>query len=102
MPAAARGSGKDSVNTNHGCDPTTVTAACSPNVLVNGKGIVRFGDAVASHDYPAPPCSPHAPTMDENCSASVYINNKKAAYLGSKYAGHDITTGSPNVFIGSK
>ena len=101
MPKIARGSGTDSVNTNHGCDATTSTDACSSNVKVNGKGVVRFGDAVASHTYPAPSCVPHAPSMDTLCSSKVYVNGKKAAYLGSKYGGtHDITTGSSNVFVG--
>jgi uncharacterized Zn-binding protein involved in type VI secretion len=100
MPAAARGSGADTVSTHHGCDATTVTAACSGDVFVNSKGIVRFGDAVASHNYPVPPCMPHAPTMSDNCSGTVYVNGKKAAFLGSLYAGHDITSGSVNVNIG--
>jgi uncharacterized Zn-binding protein involved in type VI secretion len=101
MPKIARGNGTDTVNTNHACDATTVTAACSGNVLANGIGIVRFGDAVASHDYPAPPCAPHAPSMDTDCSSTVFINGKKAAYLGSKYGvTHDITSGSDDVFVG--
>lgn len=100
MPEAARGSGKDSVDTHHGCDATTVTAACSADVFINGYGSVRFGDAVKSHDYPAPPCTPHAPTMSDNCSGTVYVNSKKAAFKGSAYSGHDITTGSDDVTIG--
>jgi uncharacterized Zn-binding protein involved in type VI secretion len=102
MPAAARGSSTDSVSTGHGCDATTVTDACSGDVFVNGKGSVRFGDAVHSHLYPVgPSCVPHAPTMSENCSSTVFINGKKAAFKGSKYSGHEITSGSGNVFIGA-
>jgi len=102
MPAIARGNSADTVNTNHGCDTTTTTDACSSTVFVNGKGIVRFGDAVKSHDYPAPPCTPHAPTMDTLCSSTVFVNGKKVAYLGSKYGGnHNITSGSPTVNVGA-
>jgi uncharacterized Zn-binding protein involved in type VI secretion len=98
----ARGSGTDSVNTGHGCDTTTVTAACSGNVKANGIGIVRFGDAVQSHLYPAPFCVPHAPTMDTLCASKVFVNGKKAAYLGSKYGGtHDVSSGSSNVYVGA-
>jgi len=102
MPEAARGNGTDSVNTGHGCDATTVTDACSPDVIVNGDGVVRFGDAVASHTYPVgPSCVPHAPTMDTNCSGTVFVNSKKAAFKGSLYAAHEITSGSSDVFIGA-
>lgn len=102
MPEIARGSGTDTVNTGHGCDATTTTDACSGNVKANGKGIVRFGDAVKSHDYPAPPCTPHAPTMDTLCSSTVFVNGKKAAYKGSKYGGdHVITSGSSTVSVGA-
>jgi uncharacterized Zn-binding protein involved in type VI secretion len=104
MPEAARGSGKDSVNTNHGCDATTVTDVCSGNVFANSFGIVRFDDAVKSHLVPAgDDCVSHAPAMDTNCSGSVYVNSKKAAFLGSMYGGsEDVSSGSPNVFIGAK
>lgn len=102
MPEIARGSGTDTVDTGHGCDATTTTDACSGNVKANGKGIVRFGDAVKSHDYPAPPCTPHAPTMDTLCSSTVFVNGKKAAYKGSKYGGdHVITSGSSTVSVGA-
>lgn len=101
MPAAARGSGADTVSTHHGCDATTVTAACYGDVFVNSKGIVRFDDAVHIHTYlVGRSCVPHAPTMSDNCSGTVYVNGKKAAFLGSLYAGHDITSGSVNVNIG--
>ena len=102
MPEIARGSSADSVDTGHGCDATTTTDACSGNVIVNGKGVVRFGDAVKSHDYPAPPCTPHAPTMDTLCTEKVIINGQKTAYKGSKYGGsHIITSGSSNVTVGA-
>ena len=103
MPEIARGSDTDSVNTGHGCDATTVTDACSGNVKVNGKGVVRFGDAIKSHTYPVgKSCVSHSPTMDTLCASKVFVNGQKAAYKGSKYGGtHNITSGSSNVFVGA-
>jgi len=37
MPKIARGDGTETVNTNHGCDTTTTSNACSGNVFVNGR-----------------------------------------------------------------
>ena len=104
MPKAARGSKKDSVNTKHGCDTTTVTDKCSGDVFANSFGIVRLDDAVKSHLVPSDDdCVSHAPVMDTNCSGSVYVNSKKAAFLGSMYGGsEDVSSGSPDVFIGAK
>ena len=103
MPEIARGSGTDSVSTGHGCTATTSTAACSGNVFANSIGIVRNGDAVASHTYPVGKgCVPHAPTLDTSYAPKVFINSKEAAYKGSKYGGsHTITSGYSKVFVGA-
>lgn len=101
MPEIARGNGADSVLTGHGCDSTTVTDECSPDVIVEGNGVVREGDKVLVHlvDSGAD-CVPHAPTLDTAFSTKVIINGKGAAYKGSKYGGtHSINTGSSKVII---
>ena len=101
MPGVARGNGGDTVVTGHGCDAVTTTGACSSNVRVNGKGIVRFGDAVLPHLFPVGrACVPHAPTLDGNYSNSVKVNSKFAAFEGSTYLGHVITSSSSSVKIG--
>lgn len=100
MPKAARGNGTDTVNTNHGCDATTVTNQCSGDVFWNQIGAVRLGDAVQTHLVDiGGGCTPHAPVLDGNYSGNVFVNGKNAAYLGSTYSGHNITSGSGNVFI---
>lgn len=100
MPKAARGDGTDSVNTNHGCDATTVTDECSGDVFWNDIGAVRQGDKVQTHLVnQGRACVPHAPALDGNYSGNVFVNGKNAAYLGSTYSGHDIRSGSGNVYI---
>jgi hypothetical protein len=103
MPKAARGQQTDSVVTNHDCDTIIFTDECSPDVLVNEKGVVRKDDLVLQHLFPLGIlCLPHAPSLDTNFSTTVFANFKNVAFLGSLYGGnHEIITGSDNVFIGS-
>lgn len=67
----------------------------SENVFVNGKGIVRIGDKVASHGL-----SPHSPTppMIEG-STNVFVNGIGAVRAGDKASCNHIITGSANVSI---
>jgi uncharacterized Zn-binding protein involved in type VI secretion len=113
MAEAARGNGIDLVNTVHpavgdldpddgiACDADPIivgTDACSSDVLVNGTGIVRQGDAVESHTFPS--CSTHAPGLT-TFSSTVLINGKAAGRKGDVYGcGAQIITGSSTVFIG--
>ena len=104
MPAAARGSGKDSVESATGsgynCESslTTSTNICSPNVFVNNFGSVRQGDAVASH--PMTGCGPESPGLS-TYSPNVFVNGLGMGRLGDNYAGDGsniIKSGSSNVF----
>ena len=70
MPLA-RGSGGDAVSTGHGCDATTVTDQCSPNVFVNGKGVVRYSDLDQSHLVPFGICVPHAVPLTDRKSTRL-------------------------------
>lgn len=109
MPEAARGDGVDSVDTVHpavgtvviGCDEdptTTATDECSDDVLIDGIGIVREGDAVESHTFPS--CDEHAPPLT-SFSGTVFINGKGAGRKGDTYGcGAEIITGAATVFIG--
>lgn len=111
MPAAARGDAVDSGNTVHvsvgdkdpddgiACDAaptTTATNGCSPDVFVNGTGVVREGDAVAPHTVPG--CSSHSPPLN-NTGSTVITNGKTSGRKGDTYAcSAKITSGSPDTF----
>jgi uncharacterized Zn-binding protein involved in type VI secretion len=105
MPAIGRGDGVDSVLSAHGgpgkgCpSPTgTSTDVCSGDVFVNGIGVVRKGDPVASHT--ALGCGSEAPGLTTH-SPNVYANGKQIGRFGDDYIGdgsNTITSGSPNVF----
>ena len=94
-----RGSGGDTVLTGHGCDTTTKTDQCSPNVFVNGKGLVRSGDLNLSHLFPFGPCIPHTVPLS-TFSSTVFANGRGVARLGDKYVNEEIITGSGNVTCG--
>ena len=101
--AVARGNGVDSVYSKTGTRKRcrrpliTATAQCSPNVFVNGTGVVRVGDRVAAH--PARGCSPDTSSLT-NGSSSVFANGRAMGRIGSQYTSDNtITSGSRNVFI---
>ena len=104
MPAAARGNGTDTVFSKTGTGVAcasplnTETDECSPDVFIEGDGVVREGDQVANH--PAAGCSPDTSVVT-TFSATVTINGKGAARIGDEYTGDNtITSGSSTVFIG--
>lgn len=125
MPAAARMGGTDTVACTDGAQgslcginpsryhwdtPTTQsTDEGSFTVFVNGIGVVRKGDKMISHPD-GDPCtvSPifHAPTLS-SYSSSVFADGKNIGRIGDVYNSdghfsHTISSGSPNVFIGSE
>ena len=86
---------------------TQVSDAGSSTVFVNGIGVVRNGDAMASHPD-GNPCtvSPinHAPTLS-TYSSTVFVDGKQIGRIGDKYDSdghydHTIASGSTNVFAG--
>ena len=104
MPAVARKSGVDTVNTIHnavGIDcnvaPTdTSTDEGSDKVFANGTGIVRVDDAVASHIFPG--CAAHAPPLSSG-SPNVFVEGKAMGRKDDTYGwGAQIISGSSNVF----
>lgn len=105
MPEAARGSGKDTVDsdTGSGVDcafpSKTKTDVCSSNVFVNNFGSVRQGDAVTSH--PMTGCGNESPGLS-TYSPNVFVNGLGMGRLGDDYVGDGsniITSGSSNVFV---
>lgn len=103
MPKVARGNGVDSVLSATGAGPEcplplgTSTNQCSPNVFVNGTGVVRKGDIVTPHTMPG--CGYEAPPLG-TYSPNVLANQKNIGRIGDNYPGagsNIITSGSPNV-----
>ena len=100
MPEAARKDGADTVGTGHGCDAITVTNEGSNNVFANNIGIVRKDDENLSHLVPSGgDCIPHTVPLS-TYSSSVFINSLNAGRKGDFYGAEEITSGSPDVFIG--
>lgn len=100
MPEAARGSGQDTVRTNHGCDAFTVTDECSAKVFVEGYGVVRKGDLTAEHLYDVgDACLPHRVPLT-TYSSKIFGDGLELGRLGDDYTGEDLITGSSKVFFG--
>lgn len=102
----ARGDAIDSVASDTGSGPgcgnplTTATDECSGDVKVNGTGVVREGDKVASHSKTT--CVPESPTLS-TFSGTVKANGKWLGRSGDNYAGdgaNTISSGSDNVSAG--
>lgn len=104
MPAIARGNGKDVVlsktGQGKGCKGPLITTTneCSPNVFVNGAGIVRIGDMVAPHNKAG--CINDDSTLSVG-SSRVFVNGKPVGRIGDQYTPDNIIiSGSTNVFSG--
>ena len=86
------------LDTGHDACPPTTLASASPNVLVNGKGAGRVGDAYVSHSCPVH--GPHTGTIASG-SSSVFINGQPAGRIGDSVScGGSVAQGSPNVIVG--
>ena len=86
------------LDTWHDACPPTALASASPNVLVNGKGAGRVGDAYVPHSCPVHGL--HTGTIASG-SGSVFINGKSAGRIGDNVScGGAVAQGSPNVIVG--
>ena len=86
MPGAAR-QGQDSAG-------GTIVEGSS-DVIINGTGAARVGDAVAGHGLP-----PHdSPVMAEG-SDSVFVNGLPLSRSGDLASCGDAATGSGDVIVG--
>lgn len=84
--------------TGHGCWPPTGPASASENVLVNGRGAVRRGDAITPHTCPSIP-ETHGGTYTD--SRSVYVNGRPVQVVGSPVScGDAAASGSGDVMAG--
>jgi uncharacterized Zn-binding protein involved in type VI secretion len=101
MPPVARGKGKDSVKTNHGCTAMTKTSDFSTNVIVNSIGVHRKSDKNAVHTYKVGDNCPSHQTAVSVGSITVFANSLGVARIGDKYTGgEEVNSGSSNVFSG--
>ncbi len=74
------------------------TSAKSPNVYINGKAVIRQGDAWQNHVVGE---DTHSGPSISIGSTTVYINNKAAGRYGDSLScGATVTSGSSNVYIG--
>jgi uncharacterized Zn-binding protein involved in type VI secretion len=73
--------------------PPTPAIECSSDVKVNGKGVVRVGDAFQPH------CK-HSRVVAKG-SSSVYVNGRQVCRIGDLLScGDKVCEGSDNVFAG--
>lgn len=94
MPAAVR---LGDVCSGHGSFPSRQNIAASTDVLINGLGAHRVGDAWAVH---CDPTSCHA-GVEATGSGTVLVNGKPLARVGDQVdCGSTCATGSPNVIAG--
>lgn len=81
----------------HGGFPSRPNITASTNVLINGLGAHRVGDAWAVH------CDPSAchGGVEASGSGTVFVNGKPLARVGDAVdCGSTCAVGSPNVFAG--
>jgi uncharacterized Zn-binding protein involved in type VI secretion len=72
--------------------PPTPAMECSPNVRVNGRGVVRVGDAFEAH------CN-HSRVVSSG-SPNVYVNGKPVCRIGDSLSCGDIVCeGSGSVIV---
>jgi uncharacterized Zn-binding protein involved in type VI secretion len=73
--------------------PPTPAVECSGNVFVNGRGVVRVGDAFRSHCL-------HSRVVARG-SSTVYVNGRQVCRVGDPLScGDKVCEGSDNVFAG--
>jgi uncharacterized Zn-binding protein involved in type VI secretion len=73
--------------------PPTKAIECSCDVFVNGRGVVRVGDAFEPHCL-------HSRVVSKG-SSSVYVNGRQVCRIGDPLScGDRVCEGSDNVFAG--
>lgn len=84
--------------TGHGSFPPRNNIQASENVIVNGKGVVREGDAWDSHCNPTPSCHGGSVVVG---SSTVKVNGKGAVRIGDSLdCSSASAVGSPSVKVG--
>lgn len=95
MPAIAR---LGDLDTGHGCWPPRPAIAGSANVFVNGRPVVRNGDAFDVHTCPEN--GSHSGVVSGG-SSKVLVNGRPIGRIGDAVScGSVIAQGSSDVFAG--
>lgn len=85
--------------TGHDCYPPRRSIEASPNVFINGKAMIRVGDAWEVHDCIDGEGS-HGGHLATG-SSTVFVNGKPVGRIGDMVdCGSAVAEGSPNMFIG--
>lgn len=89
------------IGEGHSCHfPPTPAIAGSPDVNVNGRPVVREGDAYGPHDCPTCPAPAHSRFLSAG-SASVFANGKPLGRTDDPIScGGKAADGSGNVSAG--
>lgn len=100
MPPAHR---RGDLGSGHGCHfPPSPATGGSPDVFVNGRPLMRVGDAYVPHGCVAGHAPPHGRALSAG-SASVFVNGKPAGRRGDAVdCGGQAMTASGDVFIGDE
>lgn len=87
--------------TGHSCYPSRPSIQGSPNVIANGRPVVRFGDMYTSHCYVCFLCLfSHYGNLARG-SSTVFVNGRQAGRIGDPLnCGSRVGQGSPNIFCG--
>lgn len=87
-------------STGHGgYVPRPNTPNGSSDVIINGQGVVRVGDAWPDHTDPGPPDT-HGGTQSGG-SSTVFANGAAVARIGDAIScGDAVAAGSPDVICG--
>ncbi|NSY09501.1 hypothetical protein G6L84_23510 [Agrobacterium tumefaciens] len=100
MPKAHR---RADIGSSHSCHfPPTPATGGSNNVYVNGRPLMRVGDAYLPHGCPSCPKPLHPRALAAGAS-TVFINGKRAGRVGDAIdCGGNAQTGSTDVYIGDR
>ena len=98
MPPVVR-TNVDASTGHGGYEPRPNTPNGSSDVIINGQGAVRVGDAWPPHTDPSPPDT-HDGTQSGG-SGSVFVNGQPLARIGDSIScGDACAAGSQNVIAG--
>lgn len=98
MPPVTRAN-KDASTGHGGYVPRPSTPNGSPDVIINGEGVVRVGDAWPDHTDPGPPDT-HSGSQGSG-SSTVFANGSAVARIGDSIdCGDACAAGSPDVICG--
>lgn len=91
------------LTTGHSCFPPQKIVECSPNVFVNGRGVVCSGHKPEKHICTPMDPGHTGPIAPDKPPKTVFVNGKRPAKIMDPVkgaCGGMVMTGSSNVFFG--